>query len=49
MRFFIYYLLAAQTIKEWPQNENKGKHKPRKQAELSVSVFYTEEGRNVGM
>ncbi|KAM7039080.1 von Willebrand factor A domain-containing protein 3A isoform 3-T4 [Acridotheres tristis] len=38
----------AQTVKEWPQTENKGKHKPRKQAELSVSVFYTEEGRNVG-
>nr|XP_021395528.1 von Willebrand factor A domain-containing protein 3A [Lonchura striata domestica] len=39
----------AQTIKEWPQTENKGKHKPRKQPELSVSVFYTEEGRNVGI
>ncbi|XP_068063029.1 von Willebrand factor A domain-containing protein 3A isoform X1 [Anomalospiza imberbis] len=39
----------AQTIKEWPQTENKGKHKPRKQPEPSVSVFYTEEGRNVGV
>ncbi|XP_016157302.1 PREDICTED: von Willebrand factor A domain-containing protein 3A isoform X1 [Ficedula albicollis] len=39
---------AAQTVKEWLQTESKGKHKPRKQAELSVSVFYTEEGRNVG-
>ncbi|XP_072791944.1 von Willebrand factor A domain-containing protein 3A isoform X5 [Taeniopygia guttata] len=39
----------AQTIKEWPQTENKGKHKPRKQPEFSVSVFYTEEGRNVGI
>ncbi|XP_058278568.1 von Willebrand factor A domain-containing protein 3A isoform X2 [Hirundo rustica] len=38
----------AQTVKEWPQTENKGKHKPRKQPELSVSVFYTGEGRNVG-
>ncbi|XP_015498633.1 von Willebrand factor A domain-containing protein 3A isoform X2 [Parus major] len=38
----------AQTVKEQPQTENKGKHKPRKQPELSVSVFYTEEGRNVG-
>ncbi|XP_063027952.1 von Willebrand factor A domain-containing protein 3A isoform X3 [Melospiza melodia melodia] len=38
----------AQTVKEWPQTENKGKHKPRKQPELSVSAFYTEEGRNVG-
>ncbi|KAL9835407.1 von Willebrand factor A domain-containing protein 3A isoform 5-T5 [Geothlypis trichas] len=37
----------AQTVKEWPQTENKGKHKPRKQPELSVSAFYTEEGRNV--
>ncbi|XP_032929985.1 von Willebrand factor A domain-containing protein 3A isoform X1 [Catharus ustulatus] len=36
----------AQTINS--QNEHKGKHKARKQAELSVSVFYTEEGRNVG-
>ncbi|XP_071300191.1 von Willebrand factor A domain-containing protein 3A isoform X4 [Agelaius tricolor] len=38
----------AQTVKEWPQTENKGKTKPRKQPELSVSAFYTEEGRNVG-
>ncbi|XP_041893048.1 von Willebrand factor A domain-containing protein 3A isoform X1 [Corvus kubaryi] len=38
----------AQRAKEWPQTENKGKHKPRKQAELSVSVFYTDEGRSVG-
>lgn len=49
MGFLIYYLLVAQTVKEWPQTENKGKHKPRKQPELSVSAFYTEEGRNVGM
>ncbi|XP_054068920.1 von Willebrand factor A domain-containing protein 3A isoform X2 [Rissa tridactyla] len=38
----------AQTIKEWPQTENKRKHKPRKQPEFSVSVFYTDKGRNVG-
>ncbi|XP_061848892.1 von Willebrand factor A domain-containing protein 3A isoform X2 [Colius striatus] len=38
----------AQTIKEWPQTENKRKHKARKQPEFSVSVFYTDKGRNVG-
>ncbi|XP_049647607.1 von Willebrand factor A domain-containing protein 3A isoform X1 [Accipiter gentilis] len=38
----------AQTIKEWPQTNNKRKHKPRKQPEFSVSVFYTDKGRNVG-
>ncbi|XP_010154088.1 PREDICTED: von Willebrand factor A domain-containing protein 3A, partial [Eurypyga helias] len=38
----------AQTIKERPQTENKRKHKPRKQCEFSVSVFYTDKGRNVG-
>ncbi|XP_068885620.1 von Willebrand factor A domain-containing protein 3A isoform X2 [Aphelocoma coerulescens] len=38
----------AQRAKEWPQTENKGKHKPRKQPELSVSVFYIDEGRSVG-
>ncbi|XP_063199719.1 von Willebrand factor A domain-containing protein 3A isoform X3 [Chroicocephalus ridibundus] len=38
----------AQTIKEWPQTENKRKHKPRKQPEFSASVFYTDKGRNVG-
>ncbi|XP_053936643.1 von Willebrand factor A domain-containing protein 3A [Cuculus canorus] len=38
----------AQTIKEWPQTENKRKRKPRKQPEISVSVFYTDKGRNVG-
>ncbi|KAM6245004.1 von Willebrand factor A domain-containing protein 3A isoform 4-T4 [Spheniscus humboldti] len=38
----------AQTIKEWPQTENKRKHKPRKQPEFSVSAFYTDKGRNVG-
>ncbi|XP_009884775.1 PREDICTED: von Willebrand factor A domain-containing protein 3A [Charadrius vociferus] len=38
----------AQTVKEWPQTENKRKYKPRKQPEFSVSVFYTEKGRNVG-
>ncbi|XP_064318034.1 von Willebrand factor A domain-containing protein 3A, partial [Phalacrocorax carbo] len=39
----------AQTTKEWPQTENKRKHKPRKQPEFSVSAFYTDKGRNVGM
>ncbi|KFZ53138.1 von Willebrand factor A domain-containing protein 3A, partial [Antrostomus carolinensis] len=38
----------AQPMKEWPQTENKRKHKPRKQPEFSVSVFYTDKGRNVG-
>ncbi|KFV56560.1 von Willebrand factor A domain-containing protein 3A, partial [Tyto alba] len=38
----------AQTIKEWPQTENKRKHKPRKQRDFSVSVFYTDKGRTVG-
>ncbi|KFP63031.1 von Willebrand factor A domain-containing protein 3A, partial [Cariama cristata] len=38
----------AQTIKEWPQTENKRMHKPKKQPEFSVSVFYTDKGRNVG-
>ncbi|KFZ68142.1 von Willebrand factor A domain-containing protein 3A, partial [Podiceps cristatus] len=38
----------AQTIKEWPQTENKKKHKARKQPEFSVSVFYMDKGRNVG-
>ncbi|KAM6078000.1 von Willebrand factor A domain-containing protein 3A isoform 2-T2 [Theristicus caerulescens] len=38
----------AQTIKEWPQSENKRKHKPKQQPEFSVSVFYTDKGRNVG-
>ncbi|KFU93863.1 von Willebrand factor A domain-containing protein 3A, partial [Chaetura pelagica] len=38
----------AQAIKEWPQTEHKRKHKPRKQPEFSVSVFYTDKGRNVG-
>ncbi|KAM9598735.1 von Willebrand factor A domain-containing protein 3A isoform 1-T1 [Morphnus guianensis] len=38
----------AQTIKEWPQTNNKRKNKPRKQPEFSVSVFYTDKGRNVG-
>ncbi|XP_074014565.1 von Willebrand factor A domain-containing protein 3A [Numenius arquata] len=38
----------AQTIKEWPQTQNKRKHKPRKQPAFSVSVFYTDKGRNVG-
>ncbi|KFV02357.1 von Willebrand factor A domain-containing protein 3A, partial [Tauraco erythrolophus] len=37
----------AQTIKEWPQT-NKRKHKPRKQPEFSVSVFYADKGQNVG-
>lgn len=49
MGFFISYLLVAQTVKEWPQTKNKGKHKLRRQPELFVSVFYTGEGRNVGM
>ncbi|KAM7091838.1 von Willebrand factor A domain-containing protein 3A [Ciconia maguari] len=38
----------AQTNKKWPQTENKRKHKPGKQPEFSVSVFYTDKGRNVG-
>ncbi|XP_074775453.1 von Willebrand factor A domain-containing protein 3A [Athene noctua] len=38
----------AQAIKECPQTENKRKHKPRKQPEFSVSVFYTDKGRHVG-
>ncbi|KAJ7401385.1 hypothetical protein BTVI_96387 [Pitangus sulphuratus] len=38
----------AQTVKEWPQTENKRKDKPRKQPEFSLSVFYTDKGRNVG-
>ncbi|XP_035404869.2 von Willebrand factor A domain-containing protein 3A [Cygnus atratus] len=38
----------VQTIKQWPQTENKRKHKSRKQTECSVSVFYTDKGRNVG-
>ncbi|KAM6379102.1 von Willebrand factor A domain-containing protein 3A [Pluvialis apricaria] len=38
----------AQTVKEWPQTERKRKHKLRKQSEFSVSVFYTDKGRNVG-
>ncbi|KAM6299191.1 von Willebrand factor A domain-containing protein 3A [Aegotheles albertisi] len=38
----------AQTIKEWPQTENKRKHTLRKQQEFSVSLFYTDKGRNVG-
>ncbi|KFQ99788.1 von Willebrand factor A domain-containing protein 3A, partial [Nipponia nippon] len=38
----------AQTIKEWPQSKNKRKHKPKQQPEFSVSVFYTDKGRNVG-
>ncbi|NXW28945.1 VWA3A protein, partial [Phaetusa simplex] len=46
---FFSILFVAQTIKEWPQTENKRKHKPRKQPEFSVSVFYTDKGRNVGM
>ncbi|XP_071616839.1 von Willebrand factor A domain-containing protein 3A isoform X2 [Heliangelus exortis] len=38
----------AQAIKELHQTENKRKHKTRKQPEFSVSVFYTDKGRNVG-
>ncbi|XP_062444192.1 von Willebrand factor A domain-containing protein 3A [Rhea pennata] len=38
----------AQTVKEWPQIGNKRKHKSRKQPEFSMSVFYTDKGRNVG-
>ncbi|XP_021267643.1 von Willebrand factor A domain-containing protein 3A isoform X2 [Numida meleagris] len=38
----------VQTIKQSPQAENRRKCKSRKQPECSVSVFYTEEGRNVG-
>ncbi|KAK2543969.1 hypothetical protein Q9966_002818, partial [Columba livia] len=38
----------AQAIKEWPQTENKRKNKPRKEPESSMSVFYTDKGRNVG-
>ncbi|XP_052535364.1 von Willebrand factor A domain-containing protein 3A-like isoform X1 [Tympanuchus pallidicinctus] len=38
----------VQTIKQWPQAENRRKYKPRKQPECSVSVFYTDKGRNVG-
>ncbi|XP_065500951.1 von Willebrand factor A domain-containing protein 3A [Caloenas nicobarica] len=38
----------AQTTKEWPQTENKRKHKPRQEPESSMSVFYTDKGRNVG-
>ncbi|XP_054699454.1 von Willebrand factor A domain-containing protein 3A isoform X2 [Grus americana] len=38
----------VQTLKEWPKTENKRNHKPRKQPEFSVSVFYTDKGRNVG-
>ncbi|XP_064376341.1 von Willebrand factor A domain-containing protein 3A [Dromaius novaehollandiae] len=38
----------AQTVKEWPQIQNKRKHKSRKQPEFSMSVFYTDTGRNVG-
>lgn len=40
----IFILFVAQTIKERSQTE----HKPRKQPEFSVSVFYTDKGRNVG-
>ncbi|KFQ29752.1 von Willebrand factor A domain-containing protein 3A, partial [Mesitornis unicolor] len=40
---------SAQMIKKWPQTENKRKHKLRKQPEFSVSVFYTDKGRNVDM
>ncbi|KFP11726.1 von Willebrand factor A domain-containing protein 3A, partial [Egretta garzetta] len=39
----------AKPIKEWPQTEGKKKHKPRKQPEFPMSVFYTDKGRNVGM
>ncbi|KFP88167.1 von Willebrand factor A domain-containing protein 3A, partial [Apaloderma vittatum] len=38
----------VQSIKEWPQTESKRKHKPRQQTEFSVSVFYTDKGKNVG-
>ncbi|KAM9372601.1 von Willebrand factor A domain-containing protein 3A [Phaethornis superciliosus] len=38
----------AQAIEELSQAENKRKRKPRKQPEFSVSVFYTDKGRNVG-
>ncbi|KFO84765.1 von Willebrand factor A domain-containing protein 3A, partial [Buceros rhinoceros silvestris] len=40
----IFILSVAQTIKERSRTE----HKPRKQPEFSVSVFYTDKGRNVG-
>eukprot|EP00076_Gallus_gallus_P045504 XP_025011042.1 von Willebrand factor A domain-containing protein 3A isoform X4 [Gallus gallus] len=38
----------VQAIKQWPQAEKRRKYKPRKQPECSVSVFYTDKGRNVG-
>ncbi|XP_068002901.1 von Willebrand factor A domain-containing protein 3A [Melanerpes formicivorus] len=38
----------APAMKKWPQTESIRKHKPRKQPEFSVSVFYTGRGRNVG-
>ncbi|XP_027512563.1 von Willebrand factor A domain-containing protein 3A isoform X1 [Corapipo altera] len=38
----------AQSVKEWPQAENKRKDKPKKQPELSLSLCYTDKGRNVG-
>lgn len=44
---FVFFVV--QTIKQWPQAENRRKYKTRKQPECSVSVFYTDKGRNVGM
>ncbi|XP_067162573.1 von Willebrand factor A domain-containing protein 3A [Apteryx mantelli] len=38
----------AQTVKEWSRIGSKRKHKSRKQPEFSMSVFYTDKGRNVG-
>nr|XP_009681674.1 PREDICTED: von Willebrand factor A domain-containing protein 3A isoform X3 [Struthio camelus australis] len=38
----------AQTVKEWPRTGNKRQRKSRKQTEFSLSVFYTDKGRNVG-
>ncbi|KFP89190.1 von Willebrand factor A domain-containing protein 3A, partial [Acanthisitta chloris] len=38
----------ARAVKERTQTESTGKQKSGKQPELSVSVFYTDKGRNVG-
>ncbi|KGL81052.1 von Willebrand factor A domain-containing protein 3A, partial [Tinamus guttatus] len=38
----------AQTVKEWSQNGSKRKCKSKKKPEFSMSVFYTDRGRNVG-
>lgn len=45
----VVFFFVVQAIKQWPQAENRRKYKPRKQPECSVSVFYTDKGRNVGM